>query len=348
MEQFEGLTSAPQRVLTRDESIDVDEDTAYCSLCEHVAQREQEENQETLVNLKSDFESYVSRQQALIASLIEWGPVSPSYGEPPPPSSSNNPGHLEGENQTLNEAALALNVQVQELSLENHQLRGTIEALQKSFHGEVQRRKRLHNKLQDLKGKIRVFVRIRPLSPREEAGGCRHVLLKDGGEGSLAMLPDEKRRLGAKAWDFDGVFGGAEGQAEVFLEVSGLVVSAVDGHNVCLFAYGQTGSGKTHTMFGDEGSEAGVAPRAAGELFKVLEKSKEGGSMASWNLSVTMLELYNDHIYDLIKGKGEKVSLKCVTKFGGKSVEMIGAESEEVFSEAALLAVLRRGSERRR
>jgi hypothetical protein len=29
-----------------------------------------------------------------------------------------------------------------------------------------------------------------------------------------------------------------------------LVVSVLDGYNVCIFAYGQTGSGKTYTMDG--------------------------------------------------------------------------------------------------
>ena len=35
---------------------------------------------------------------------------------------------------------------------------------------------------------------------------------------------------------------------QVFAEVMALVLSCIDGYNVCIFAYGQTGSGKTHTM----------------------------------------------------------------------------------------------------
>jgi hypothetical protein len=42
------------------------------------------------------------------------------------------------------------------------------------------------------------------------------------------------------------VFGGQEGntQADVFKDTKHLVMSVVDGYNVCIFAYGQTGAGK--------------------------------------------------------------------------------------------------------
>lgn len=42
------------------------------------------------------------------------------------------------------------------------------------------------------------------------------------------------------------VFGGQEGntQADVFKDTKHLIMSVVDGYNVCIFAYGQTGAGK--------------------------------------------------------------------------------------------------------
>ena len=49
--------------------------------------------------------------------------------------------------------------------------------------------------------------------------------------------------------------------------MSDLVVSVLDGYNVCIFAYGQTGSGKTWTMSGPLNNR-GVNTRALDELFE--------------------------------------------------------------------------------
>ena len=39
-------------------------------------------------------------------------------------------------------------------------------------------------------------------------------------------------------------------QEDVFKDTKHLIMSVIDGYNVCIFAYGQTGSGKTYTMMG--------------------------------------------------------------------------------------------------
>lgn len=36
-------------------------------------------------------------------------------------------------------------------------------------------------------------------------------------------------------------------QADVFKDTKHLIMSVVDGYNVCIFAYGQTGAGKVRT-----------------------------------------------------------------------------------------------------
>jgi hypothetical protein len=76
-------------------------------------------------------------------------------------------------------------------------------------------------------------------------------------------------------------------QSDIFRDSKHLVMSVVDGYNVCIFAYGQTGSGKTFTMIGgcsieesvktdgEFHEDAGIAPRAVSELFRLLNERSE-------------------------------------------------------------------------
>jgi hypothetical protein len=106
-------------------------------------------------------------------------------------------------------------------------------------------RKKLHNEIEDMKGKIRVYVRVRPFSRTELSKGCHEAVIKDGKMSVVVTggkTPDAK-----KAYDFDSVFAGAmtEGnsQEDIFKDTKHLMTSVIDGYNVCIFAYGQTGSG---------------------------------------------------------------------------------------------------------
>lgn len=91
-----------------------------------------------------------------------------------------------------------------------------------------------------------MYVRIRPLSTKEIERNCAEAALKDG---KLSVLV--KGKDGKKNYDFDQVFAGGDGnsQTEVFRDTKHLMLSVIDGYNVCIFAYGQTGAGKVTFIF---------------------------------------------------------------------------------------------------
>ena len=112
--------------------------------------------------------------------------------------------------------------------------------LHKDLAREQLARKRLHNEMEDLKGRIRVYVRIRPFSKSELERGSTEVVCKDG---KLSVLVKQEGQK--KTFDFDQVFAGSDSngnsQPDIFRDTKHLVMSVVDGYNVCIFAYGQTG-----------------------------------------------------------------------------------------------------------
>ncbi|CAM5998905.1 unnamed protein product [Sphagnum balticum] len=166
--------------------------------------------------------------------------------------------------------------------------------LRKRFSDEVQERKRLYNKVLELKGNIRVFCRCRPLSASEIAMGSGSVA-----EFESAMNGDLIIRTGTagkKLFKFDQVFSPEDGQDDVFADTAPVVVSVLDGYNVCIFAYGQTGTGKTFTMEGCEGNR-GVNYRTLEELFHVASLRQ---GLIKYEISVSVLEVYNEQIRDLL------------------------------------------------
>ena len=84
--------------------------------------------------------------------------------------------------------------------------------------------------------------------------------------------------------------------ADVFVDTAPVVVSVLDGYNVCIFAYGQTGTGKTFTMEGTE-NDRGVNYRTLEELFHLASQRK---GQYEYTISVSVVEVYNEQIRDLL------------------------------------------------
>ena len=78
------------------------------------------------------------------------------------------------------------------------------------------------------------------------------------------------------------------------------VLGALDGLNGTVFAYGQTGSGKTFTITGgaERYVDRGIVPRAVTRLFSEITKRANDG--ATYEVTVSYVEVYNDQAYDLL------------------------------------------------
>jgi kinesin family protein C1 len=211
---------------------------------------------------------------------------------------------LESGSQEQSQAFSRLNQQLEDALVQ------TNEAKEKLRKEETLRRK-LHNQVQELKGNIRVFCRVRPPLPIEPANDIAQINFPDDSLDckEISLLgPEEKSSLGVvtrknNAFAFDRVFGPGTQNADVFEEISQLVQSALDGYNVCIFCYGQTGSGKTYTM----SSEDGMIPRAVRQIYDTAKSLGEKGW--EYTMEGNFVEVYNENLNDLL-GKAEEFDKK--------------------------------------
>jgi kinesin family protein C1 len=210
---------------------------------------------------------------------------------------------LESDNQAQSQAFADLHRQMQEAidaaALANEKLRA-----------EETLRRKLHNQVQELKGNIRVFCRVRPALASTETGPAK-IEFPDTDTDSKEVViqgPEQRSALGnvttaINPFSFDRVFGPQSQNAEVFEEISQLVQSALDGYNVCIFCYGQTGSGKTFTMSAADG----MIPRAVQQIYAEATRLEEKGW--KYKMEGSFVEVYNENLNDLL-GKSEDLDKK--------------------------------------
>ncbi|EKG10904.1 hypothetical protein MPH_11906 [Macrophomina phaseolina MS6] len=210
---------------------------------------------------------------------------------------------LESDSQAQSSAFGELQKQMQEAI-------DAAEEAKAKLRAEETLRRKLHNQVQELKGNIRVFCRVRPPS-EVELKQAAEIAYPDAGKDSKEVViqgPEQKSAMGTVSrstnpFTFDRVFGPGSQNAEVFEEISQLVQSALDGYNVCIFCYGQTGSGKTFTM----SSVDGMIPRAVQQIYTTAQTLEEKGW--KYKMEGQFVEVYNENLNDLL-GKAEELDKK--------------------------------------
>ncbi|GAA0142101.1 microtubule binding motor protein [Lithospermum erythrorhizon] len=174
-----------------------------------------------------------------------------------------------------------------------------LEGAASSYHKVMEENRMLYNQIQDLKGTIRVYCRVKPfLSGQSEEQSTVDYI---GENGDIMIVNRHKQSKEVrKIFSFNKVFGTNVTQEQIYGDTQPLIRSVLDGFNVCIFAYGQTGSGKTYTMSGPDLTTEetwGVNYRALNDLFNI---SKERMDFIEYDEGVQMIEIYNEQVRDLL------------------------------------------------
>jgi len=259
---------------------------------------------------------------------------------------------LNGDVSTSNllvEAATQRSVDQQRIANLEHEN----DTLMEQYVEESKKRKHLHNMIEDLKGNIRVVIRMRPLLKNERPSQVSNGKVEIKDDTTVGVTSSA---TGLKLFDFYRAFSDVSSQVEIFDEIKPLMQSAIDGFNICFMAYGQTGTGKTYTIYGEESEKnKGILPRACEDLFYHLKRmgvqdedpqKYATSDTCTFTVKCSMVELYVDTLYDLLdtKNKDKKIEIRQ-NPSGGTFLQ--GVQETSVSSAEELLNVLNQGNKLR-
>jgi hypothetical protein len=150
---------------------------------------------------------------------------------------------------------------------------------------------------------LKVMVRVRP--PISTEVKLKNVVLASGGQS--VNIQNGKTDITCA---YDRVFSENCEQSEVFEVMKPLLQDVLKGVNGTIFAYGQTSAGKSHSMLGPNGgadimktprSKWGLLPRASEFLLTTLSEQENAGEL-TYNVKASFLQIYNETVYDLLRG----------------------------------------------
>ena len=141
---------------------------------------------------------------------------------------------------------------------------------------------------------IKVAVRLRPLDEGKKEKWANGM-----------EIHGRRIVMGPRTFDPDITLDVSSNQADVFETCTPILDCVRNGNNGTILVYGQTGTGKTHTMLGPGNSslsasnpDRGVTVRAVDYLLQHVTERVMLGSKAA--LSLSMLEIYNERITDML------------------------------------------------
>jgi len=182
---------------------------------------------------------------------------------------------------------------------------------------------------------LKVAVRVRPFNQREKDRDAKLVIDMQGPT-TIISHPDtgeeKKFTFDYSYWSHDEFDTEENGymvpsgpkyadQQKVFNDLGvGLLENAWKGFNCCVFAYGQTGSGKSYSIVG-YGENKGIIPLTCADLFRRVAETQN--ETTAYQVQVTMLEIYNEKLRDLLNPKTAADQLKIRNNASGMYVENI-------------------------
>lgn len=131
------------------------------------------------------------------------------------------------------------NIEISDLQNQCEAAQNQAKIFKDKLHAEEMVRRQLHNTIQELKGNIRVFCRVRPILDGEcdNKEGQAHIQYSEEDLNSIVLSQSSESASGnisSKEYPFafDKVFQPNSCQQDVFEDISQLVQSALDGYNV--------------------------------------------------------------------------------------------------------------------
>ena len=206
-------------------------------------------------------------------------------------------------------------------------------------------KRKYFNQIQELRGNIRVFARIRPLLPKVDGGDKARSVVTVMDEENLEIMDKNSK---PHNFTFNKVYGCKTTQKQVYSDTRPYIESCMDGYNVCIFAYGQTGSGKTFTMMGEDsdksGKNLGVNIRALKDLFFI---KNERSPDFEYKIYVSMVEIYNEKIRDLLIDPRKAGDISYKIRHGSSGIYVDNLSEKYVQDENDVMKIMKLGMDNR-